>query len=111
MRSLDRREEVLNAFTRNTDPHVLVANPETASHGVNLTVADTICWFSPIHSTDTYLQANERMARPGQKNSMRIIHLGANPLEWGVYKVLKTREGQQQSLLDLYTQEMEGVGI
>lgn len=102
-----RRTEVLNAFTRRTDPHVLVANPETAAHGLNLTVADTICWYSPIHSLDTYAQANERLSRPSQRNSVRIIHLGATPLEWGVYRVLEKKDSQQQGLLELYVQEMQ----
>lgn len=102
-----KRTEVLNAFTRRTDPHVLVANPETASHGLNLTVADTIIWFSPIHSLDTYAQANERTSRPGQKNSVRIMHLGCTPLEWGVYKILEKKGSAQQGLLDLYVKEMQ----
>lgn len=103
------RSKILNAFTTRTNPHVLVANPVTAAHGLNLAVADTMIWFSPIHSLDVYNQACERMARPGQKNSMRIIHLGSNKLEWGVYHVLKTKDVAQQSLLDLYRQEVEGV--
>lgn len=106
-----KRTEVLNAFTQRTDPHVLVANPETASHGLNLTVADTFLWFSPIHSLDIYAQANERGNRPGQKNSMRIIHLGGTSLEWGVYRVLQRKNQDQQGLLDLYVQEMKGLEI
>lgn len=102
-----KRTEVLNAFTRRTDPHILVANPETAAHGLNLTVADTFLWFSPIHSLDTYAQANERGNRPGQKTAMRIIHLGATPLEWGVYRVLERKNQDQQTLLGLYIQEMQ----
>lgn len=101
------RTKVLQAFTKETDPHVLVANPVTAAHGLNLTIADTACWFSPIHSLDIYNQANQRMARPGQVNHMRIVHLGANALEWGVYKVVCDKDTAQQSLLDLYRQEME----
>jgi SNF2 family DNA or RNA helicase len=100
------RTKVLNAFTKSAEPQILVANPVTASHGLNLSVADTMIWFSPIHSLDIYNQACERMARPGQKNNMRIIHLGATTLEWGVYKILKDKDIQQQSLLDLYRQEV-----
>ena len=95
---------------RNTDPHVLVANPEPIGHGTNLQMADSVIWFSPIHSLDIYIQANERMARPGQENSMRIIHLGGTPLEWKVYKVLETRDRAQQTLLDMYKEEMYCLG-
>lgn len=106
-----KRTAELNAFTGHQHPQVLVANPRTTSHGLNLTVADTMVWFSPIHSLDTYIQACERMERPGQRNNMRIIHLGSNALEWGVYGVLKKRDENQQTLLDLYVQEMRGAGI
>jgi SNF2 family DNA or RNA helicase len=104
-----KRTAVLNAFTREPNPHVLVANPDTASHGLNLMVADTMIWFSPIHSLDIYRQACERMARPGQKNHMRVVHMGCSALEWGVSKVLQGKDDQQQSLLDLYKQELKTV--
>ena len=90
-----RRTTALNAFTRDPKVKVLVANPETAAHGLNLTVADTMIWFSPIHSLETYRQACERMARPGQANHMRVVHLGCTPLEWGVYKVLRGKDDRQ----------------
>lgn len=106
-----RRTEVLNAFTGRSDPHILVANPDTAAHGLNFTVADTAVWFSPIHSLDTYIQACERLARPGQKNTMRMIHLGANRLEWGVYKALKNKELNSETLMNMYTEEMRGIGL
>lgn len=106
-----KRTETLNAYTRMANPRVLVANPVTASHGLNLTVADTIVWFSPIHSLDVYRQACERTNRPGQRNAVRVIHLGGCALEWKVYRLLKGKDETQQTLLDLYTQEMKGVGI
>lgn len=101
------RDRVLHAFTREKEPMILVANPKTAAHGLNLTVADTSIWFSPIHSLDVYRQACERMARPGQTKHMRIVHLGSTKLEWGVYQVLRGKDAAQQSLLELYKQEME----
>lgn len=106
-----RRTTALNTFTRDSGCKVLVANPDTAAHGLNLSVADTMVWFSPIHSLETYRQACERMARPGQKNSMRIVHLGGTPLEWGVYKVLRGKDDRQQTLLDLYNQELKAAEL
>lgn len=106
-----KRNTVLQTFTKSSNMQVLVANPDTASHGLNLTVCDTMIWFSPVHSLDTYSQACERMARPGQQNSMRIVHLGGCALEWHVYDVLKKKDRGQQTLLDLYRQEMAGVGL
>ena len=96
------RDAVLLNFMDNVHPKVLVAHPKTASHGLNLTVADTIIWFNPIFSTEQYIQANERMARPGQEHKMSIIHMGANALEWAAYELLQDRESQQAGLLKLY---------
>lgn len=103
----NKRTAVLNAFTRGNEMKVLVANPDTASHGLNLSVASCIIWFSPIHSLDTYIQANARTARPGQKNNMQIIHIGAVSLEWKIYQVLSDKHNDQQSLLSMYKQELE----
>lgn len=102
----NKRTAVLNEFARGKTMRVLVANPDTASHGLNLTAASCIIWFSPIHSLDTYTQANERINRPSQKNNMQIIHIGSTPLEWGVYRMLQQKDQEQQTLLDLYRQEM-----
>lgn len=96
------RDTVLTNFMDDVHPKVLLAHPKTASHGLNLTVADTIVWFNPIFSTEQYLQANERMARPGQTHKMSVVHIGANALEWKAYELLRDRERQQAGLLKLY---------
>jgi len=96
------RDSVLTAYMDKPHPKVLIAHPKTASHGLNLTVADTIVWFNPIFSTEQYLQANERMARPGQQHKMTIVHIGAAPLEWKAYRRLRDREAQQAGILKLY---------
>jgi hypothetical protein len=64
-------------------------------------------WFSPVHSLDIYDQANERMARPGQKLTTNIIHLGGCPLEWGVYKVLRSKGKAQDEFLELFREELQ----
>ena len=102
------RDTVLTNFMDRPDPRVLIAHPKTASHGLNLTVADTIVWFNPIFSTEQYLQANQRMARPGQRNKMSIIHIGADALEWKAYKLLQDRKEQQNGLLKLYEETIGG---
>jgi superfamily II DNA or RNA helicase len=102
-----QRAQILGAFQDHKDPHIIVAHPKVASHGLNLTNADTIVWFSPIHSLDIYEQANERMARPGQKLKTNIIHLGGCPLEWGVYKVLRSKGRAQEEFLELFKQELQ----
>lgn len=105
--SRSARGQILQAFQDHEHPQVIVAHPKVAAHGLNLTAADTIVWFSPIHSLDVYEQANERMARPGQTRTTNIIHFGGCPLEWGVYRVLRTRGKAQDEFLELFKQELQ----
>lgn len=101
------RGQILAAFQDHADPRIIVAHPRVMSHGLNLTAADTIVWFSPIHSVDIYDQANERMARPGQKLATSIVHIGGCALEWGVYKVLAGKGKAQEEFLELFKQELQ----
>jgi len=96
------RDSIIQKFQLAIDPAVLVAQPRTASHGLNLTVADVTVWFGPIFSAEQYQQANERMARPGQDKHMTIAHLGAHKLEWGAYGTVKEKGKRQASILSLY---------
>jgi SNF2 family DNA or RNA helicase len=105
--SRSKRDVIFQSFQDHASPHVIVAHPKPVSHGLNLTRAATIVWFSPMHSLDNYDQANERMARPGQKLAMDIVHLGACPLEWGVFKVLRSKGATQDEFLELFRQELQ----
>lgn len=80
----------------------IIAHPKTMSHGLTLTAADVTAWYGPTTSTETYLQANQRMDRPGQKRSMTIAKIGATPEEWAVYKALQTNTNIQSTLLELF---------
>lgn len=100
------RGAILTRFQNEENPQVIVANPEAAAHGLNLTAADTVIWYAPIYSAETYLQANERINRPGQKLSMRIVHIMANSLEKKLYDVLRSKQADHESLLKLYEEEI-----
>jgi SNF2 family DNA or RNA helicase len=105
--SRTQRGILFNQFKDDLTVDGIVVHPKVAAHSLNFTEADMSVWFSPIHSLDTYDQANERMARPGQTRNMNIIHLGGCPLEWGAYRVLSTRGSAQEAFLDLFKQELQ----
>ena len=84
------------------DPRVLVIQPQAASHGVTLHAANTIVWFGPITSTETYLQANARVYRAGQKNPCTVVHLVGSDVERKLYKALENRTLAQNTLLAMY---------
>lgn len=99
--SKHERDQIFTAFQKATNPRVLVAVAQTMSHGLTLTAASTIIWFAPITSADTYVQANARITRPGQKHSQLIIHIEATPIERKYFDRLQKKQSTQGVLLDL----------
>ncbi len=97
--SAHERNEIFKAFQQTSDPHIIVANPGTLSHGLTLTEADVIIWFAPITSNETYQQACARIVRPGQKRTTLIVHIEATPLEREMYARLQRKESMQGLLL------------
>lgn len=98
------RAEIFSAFQRDKTPHVLIAHPAVAAHGLTLTAASTIVWYAPIYSNEQYEQANARIERQGQKNAMSIYHMIAHPFEATIYDVLQKKKSMQGALLSLYRQ-------
>jgi SNF2 family DNA or RNA helicase len=105
--SANRRAELVKEFQTKPNPHVLLIQPQAASHGLTLTAADTIVWYAPTTSVETYLQANARIDRPGQKHNMTIMHIIGSPVEAKVYKMLRSNIDNHEKIIDLYRQELE----
>jgi SNF2 family DNA or RNA helicase len=95
------RDETFKNFQNSPNPRVIVANSGTLSHGLTLTAANTIIWMCPIHSNETYMQANARVTRPGQKLNTLIVNIEATELERKIYARLQGKEKTQGILLDL----------
>lgn len=100
--SVNKRSALVEEFQTRKDPHVLIIQPQAASHGLTLTEADTIIWYAPVTSVETYLQANARINRPGQKNAMTIVHIKGSPVEERLYKMLQDNISHHEKLIDLY---------
>lgn len=95
------RNDAFSRFMDTANPRVLVADPGTMSHGLTLTAASTIIWYAPTDRTETYLQANKRIDRPGQTKATTIVQLAATPVEREVYRRLEANETLQGLVLDL----------
>jgi len=100
--SVNKRSELVQQFQTELFPQVLIIQPQAASHGLTLTAADTIIWYAPVTSVETYLQANARIDRPGQKNAMTIVHIKGSPVEERLYTMLRGNITNHQKLIDLY---------
>ena len=104
---VNKRADIIKRFQTQSDPHVLIIQPQAASHGLTLTAANTIIWYAPVTSVETYLQANARIDRPGQKNPMTIVHIKGSETESRLYSMLQSKIGTHAQIIDLYRQEIE----
>ena len=100
------RSNVIRRFQETTEPRVLVIQPQAASHGVTLTAANTVVFWSPVMSVETYLQCIARIDRYGQKNKMTVVHLQGSPVERRMYEVLQNKVDAHEKLVDLYKSEI-----
>ncbi len=97
------RDEIFGVFQNSPDKSMIVAHPKCMAHGLNLTAANTIIWFTPITSPETYDQACARIQRPGQTRKSLIIHLTGSPIESKIYARLRNKLSIQGALLDMFT--------
>ena len=107
------RQEIFDSIQSDDEDslQVIVAVPQAMSHGVTLTNASMMVWFSPIDSNDVYRQAIARMERAGQKRSMVVVEIWGSPIEKTMYDILNLRDDQQQEFLELYEKVMTGLGV
>ena len=105
--SVNKRNDLIQQFQNQQNPRVLIIQPQAASHGLTLTAADTIIWYAPVTSVETYLQANARINRPGQKNAMTIVHIKGSEVETRLYRMLRNNIANHTKIVDLYRQELK----
>ncbi len=96
----NERDRIFNAFQREPDPRVLVAQPAAMAHGLTLTEASAIVWYSCITSNEIFEQANARITRPGQKRNTFVICLEGSTVEKRMYARLKSKQQMQGALLE-----------
>lgn len=95
------RDQIFTAFQKSAEPHIILANPGTMSHGLTLTMATTIIWYAPVHSGETWEQANARIRRPGQTKTTVIATIAASDIERRIYDRLRQKQSAQGALLEM----------
>lgn len=116
------KERYLQAIEVNTDGVVakwnageipiLLANPASAGHGLNLQFGGHIAiWYSPTWNLEYYDQANKRLHRNGQKHTVLIHHLVAvGTMDERVLNIaLPNKRDCQNSLLDALKAQIKEV--
>jgi SNF2 family DNA or RNA helicase len=105
--SANKRTAIFKQFQETDDPRVLIIQPQAAAHGVTLTAANTIVWWGPTSSLETYAQANARVHRSGQKHPCTVVQLQGSAVEKRIYKMLDDRINIHTKMIDLYQDILE----
>ena len=105
--SATRRADTFKRFQEDKDPRALVIQPQSAAHGVTLTAANTVVWWSPTPSLETYAQANARVHRAGQKNRCTVIQLEGSVAERRMYKLLDKKINVHSQIINLYQELLD----
>ncbi|WP_075979900.1 DEAD/DEAH box helicase [Bacillus massilinigeriensis] len=88
---------------------VLLAHPASAGHGLNLqSGGNIIIWFGLTWSLELYQQANARLWRQGQKQTVVIHHIIAkDTIDERVMKVLEDKDVSQAALIEAVKARMK----
>ncbi len=97
-----KRAAIIESFQTDQTLRVIIIQPKAAAHGVTLTAANTIVWFGPTPSVETYLQANARAHRNGQQHKVTVIMIQGSPAEEKMYKMLNSKIEDHMKIIDLY---------
>lgn len=82
---------------------IAYAHPASTGHGLNLQVsgAHIIVWYGMTWSLELYQQANARLDRQGQTNTVIVHHLlTEGTLDEGVMKLLSEKDARQDALME-----------
>jgi len=99
---VNQRTDIFRRFQETPEPKVLIIQPQSAAHGVTLTAANTVVWWGPTASLETYAQANARVHRAGQRHPSTVVQLAGAPVENHVYKLLDNKRDVHAKIIDLY---------
>jgi SNF2 family DNA or RNA helicase len=100
------RADYIRRFQTETDPRVILLQPQAAAHGITLTQADTVVWWGPVPSAELYMQGNARAHRAGQKHPVTVVRLQGSSVERRIYGLLDGKLDLHQGLVDLFHQEV-----
>jgi SNF2 family DNA or RNA helicase len=105
--SAPKRTDIFKRFQTQDDIRVLVIQPQAAAHGVTLTAANTVVWWGPTSSLETYAQANARVHRSGQDHKCTVVQLQGSGIEKRVYKLLDSRIDVHTQIISLYQEILD----
>jgi SNF2 family DNA or RNA helicase len=102
-----KRALIFNDFQNTDRLKVLLIQPQAAQHGVTLTAADTVVFWGPVTSVETYIQCVARSDRQGQvADKVTVIHMQGSDIERKLFDRLAKRVEDHSMLLKIYEEEL-----
>ena len=88
---------------------VALIHPASAGHGLNLQAGgSTLVWFGLTWSLELYQQANARLWRQGQTDTVVIHHIiAAGTIDEQIMTALSRKEKTQSALIDAVKANLE----
>lgn len=94
------RDAVINSFVTDPGFKLVVADPQTATEGINeFVVADTMVWFGATDRAKAWIQGNARVRRPGQEYPSTCFQLVSTKLEEEIFDRLENNTSMQGLML------------
>lgn len=95
------RANLIDRFQRG-DLQILVLQPQSSAHGITLTAASTIAWFSMIPSNEYFQQGNARIVRASQTRKTLIVMFVSTKAEKHIARILQGRMNMSEEILKLF---------
>ena len=97
------RDLEIRRFQNNDDCRVFVGQIATAGHGITLTAASTMVFYSYDYSMTNFEQAKARIHRAGQKENCHYIYLACmDTIDCKVLQALRQKQDLAKMLIDDY---------
>jgi SNF2 family DNA or RNA helicase len=97
----NKRSQLINEF-QTGDLQILIIQPQSSAHGITLTAANVVVWYSLIASGEIYNQANGRITRAGQTRKQLIIHLIGCKAEQRLLDILADKSKMSKNILNMF---------
>lgn len=106
-RSIDSAEDIADWNAGRIQ--LLLAHPASMGHGLNLQDGGHIVvWFGLTWDLEIYQQANARLHRQGQQQSVRIYHIICKgTVDEDIMRRLQSKDANQQALIDAVKARVE----
>lgn len=103
-----KRDDDVERWNRGEIP-ILLAHPASIGHGLNLQYGGrTIIWFGLTWSLELYQQANDRLYRQGQKETVLVYHIvSKGTVDERIIRALKNKENRQSALIEYMKEKIE----